>query len=202
MRLRLTRIGNDKTVVYAMEEVSKYLRMINPNLFIDEFVCNTYEEYAEEPADSVLFGIGIGVEEGFDDCISIDIKKGIGVITGPNARSVLFSAYRFLYELGCRFPTPEEDSDVIPQYDLKIENINIKVDEKPSYRHRGIGDLLLHDALERAAALHCRILKLSIIEENTLLRKWYEAHGFVHTGTQKFDFFPFTCGYMEIEIGA
>ena len=138
MRLRLTRIGNDKTVVYAMEEVSKYLRMINPNLFIDEFVCNTYEEYAEEPADSVLFGIGIGVEEGFDDCISIDIKKGIGVITGPNARSVLFSAYRFLYELGCRFPTPEEDSDVIPQYDLKIENINIKVDEKPSYRHRGI----------------------------------------------------------------
>ena len=61
MRLRLTRIGNDKTVVYAMEEVSKYLRMINPNLFIDEFVCNTYEEYAEEPADSVLFGIGIGV---------------------------------------------------------------------------------------------------------------------------------------------
>ena len=71
----------------------------------------------------------------------------------------------------------------------------------PAYRHCGIGDLLLHDALERAAALHCRILKLSIIEENTLLRKWYEAHGFVHTGTQKFDFFPFTCGYMEIEIG-
>ena len=44
-------------------------------------------------------------------------------------------------------------------------------------------------------------MKRSIAEENTLLRKWYEAHGFVHTGAQKFDFFPFTCGYMEQEIG-
>ena len=40
-------------------------------------------------------------------------------------------------------------------------------------------------------------MKRSIAEENTLLRKWYEAHGFVHTDTQKFDFFAFTCGYME-----
>ena len=47
MRLRLTRIGNDKTVVFAMEEVSKYLRMIKPDLFIDEFVCKTYEEYLQ-----------------------------------------------------------------------------------------------------------------------------------------------------------
>ncbi len=27
-----------------------------------------------------------------------------------------------------------------------------------------------------------------------------EKHGFVHTCTEKFDFFPFTCGYMEIDI--
>ena len=44
-------------------------------------------------------------------------------------------------------------------------------------------------------------MKRSIVKENTLLRKWYEAHGFAHTGAQKFDFFPFTCGYMEQEIG-
>lgn len=30
-----------------------------------------------------------------------------------------------------------------------------------------------------------------------VLRKWYEKLGFVHVGTQKFEFFPFTCGYME-----
>ena len=24
-----------------------------------------------------------------------------------------------------------------------------------------------------------------------------DEFGFIHTGVQKFDFFPFTCGYME-----
>lgn len=138
MRVRLTRIGNDKTVVFAMEEVSKYLHKINPRLYIDEFVCDSYEEYAREPADAILIGVGIGTETGFDDRIRIDVKEGAGVISGPNARSVLFSAYRFLYELGCRFPTPEDDGDVIPAYDLQKPDINVSVDEKPSYRHRGV----------------------------------------------------------------
>ena len=33
--------------------------------------------------------------------------------------------------------------------------------------------------------------------ENEVVKRWYESMGFVHTGTEKFDFFPFTCGYME-----
>ena len=28
----------------------------------------------------------------------------------------------------------------------------------------------------------------------------YEQQGAVHTGTEKFDFFPFTCGYMKIPL--
>ncbi len=43
-------------------------------------------------------------------------------------------------------------------------------------------------------------MKLSIVEENTVLRRWYESLGAVHTGTETFDFFPFTCGYMRIEL--
>ncbi len=58
----------------------------------------------------------------------------------------------------------------------------------------------MNDALEKAKTLGCRVMKLSIVEENTVLRKWYEAHGFIHTGTQKFDFFPFTCGYLEKKL--
>ena len=40
-------------------------------------------------------------------------------------------------------------------------------------------------------------MKIGIVEENQVLRKWYEKLGFVHVGMQKFEFFPFTCGYME-----
>ena len=70
----------------------------------------------------------------------------------------------------------------------------------PSYRHDGIGDALLNDSIERAKALGCTKMNLSIVEENTVLRAWYEAHGFTHIGTKKFDFFPFTCGYLEKNI--
>ena len=70
----------------------------------------------------------------------------------------------------------------------------------PGYRHRGIGGALLTDAFRRADALGCGRMKIGIVEENTVLRKWYEGKGFVHVGTQKYDFFPFTCGYMEADL--
>lgn len=70
----------------------------------------------------------------------------------------------------------------------------------PEYRHKGIGAKLMTDAMLRAKAFGKTVLKLSIVEENQVLRKWYENFGFVHVGTQKFDFFPFTCGYLEREL--
>ncbi len=70
----------------------------------------------------------------------------------------------------------------------------------PSHRHQGIGEQLLHHAFQTAREMHCRKMHIGIVEENQLLRKWYESFGFVHTGTRKFDAFPFTCGYMEKEL--
>ena len=70
----------------------------------------------------------------------------------------------------------------------------------PEYRHSGIGGALLDDALARAKTLGFKKMNLSIVEENSVLRKWYEDHGFKHLGTKKFDFFPFTCGYLEKDL--
>lgn len=67
----------------------------------------------------------------------------------------------------------------------------------PAYRHKGIGEELLKHAFKVAQELNCNKVNIGIVEENKVLRKWYESFGFIHTGTQKFDFFPFTCGYME-----
>lgn len=66
----------------------------------------------------------------------------------------------------------------------------------PELRHKGIGGELLNHALNVAKALGCKKMNIGIVEENQRLRKWYESFGFAHTRTQKFDFFPFTCGYM------
>lgn len=67
----------------------------------------------------------------------------------------------------------------------------------PEYRHKRIGEALLKHAFETATELDCVKMNIGIVEESELLKKWYASYGFVHIGTQKFDFFPFTCGYME-----
>ena len=70
----------------------------------------------------------------------------------------------------------------------------------PDYRHNNIGVALLKDAYVRAKNKGCVKMNIGIVEENRVLRKWYEVNCFIHTGTRKFDFFPFTCGYMERKI--
>ena len=70
----------------------------------------------------------------------------------------------------------------------------------PEFRHKKIGEALLEDAVIRVKKSGCKKMKIGIVEENKKLRKWYEAHGFIHTHAEKFDFFPFTCGYMEREL--
>ena len=70
----------------------------------------------------------------------------------------------------------------------------------PEYRHQGIGTALLKHSIGVARKQNCRVMRLSIVEENSVLRSWYEKNGAVHTGTEKLDFFPFTCGYMMIDL--
>lgn len=70
----------------------------------------------------------------------------------------------------------------------------------PEYRHKGIGKELLLHSLDEARKAGCHTLNLSIVEENRILRKWYEDNGAEHLYTKKFDFFPFTCGYMKIPL--
>lgn len=67
----------------------------------------------------------------------------------------------------------------------------------PEKRHLRIGEKLLLDAFDAARSLNCAKMKIGIVEENKMLKDWYKKYGFIHIGIQKFDFFPFTCGYME-----
>ncbi len=72
----------------------------------------------------------------------------------------------------------------------------------PEYRHNGIGKKLLEHAIHKAIEMGCEKLNIGIVEENKILRKWYEQNGAVHLETKKYDFFPFTCGYMEVQLKA
>lgn len=65
------------------------------------------------------------------------------------------------------------------------------------YRHKKIGEQLLGHAFYEAEKMGCSQVNIGIVEENVKLRRWYEAHGAEHIRTEKYDFFPFTCGYMK-----
>ena len=94
-----------------------------------------------------------------------------------------------------------DNASIVGYYSLLLqENSECELNNLcviPACRHNGIGEKLLLHSFETARGFICKKMNIGIVEENSVLRKWYESFGFIHTGTQKFDFFPFTCGYME-----
>ena len=70
----------------------------------------------------------------------------------------------------------------------------------PEHRHKGYGRQLLNFCAAKIKESGGRIINISIIEENPVLKNWYAEYGFTHTGTKKYDHLPFTSGYMEIVL--
>ena len=95
------------------------------------------------------------------------------------------------------------DNKIVGYYSLALNKKECEINNLcvlPNYRHCHIGKKLLEHAFEKAKEWNCKVIKISIVEENKQLKKWYEKYGFKATYTKKYDFFPFTCGYMEKEI--
>lgn len=105
------------------------------------------------------------------------------------------------YEEGWSMFVHVENGEITGYYSFRIqadgacELSNLCV--LPERRHAGIGERLLKHGLLCASAFGCGKMRLGMIEENVRLRVWYERFGFEHTHTEKYDFFPFACGYME-----
>ena len=134
---------------------------------------------------------------------------GITVENAPRYVAFATDENRLLWHMDSehRLMFVEEENGILRGYyslllkeDHECELGNLSV--LPEYRHRGIGTALLQHAIRIARAQDCSTMHLSIVEENSILRRWYEQNGAVHTGTEKFDFFPFTCGYMMISLTA
>ena len=129
MEWRIERCSDNPTLVFAAEELAKYIKKISPNTQTailksspNRQLSNTLRLHAE--GDEI------------DDSYNINIKDSVGSITGSNARSVLLGVYRFLHALGCRWLRPGESGERIPKKDITKCEVNIK--DAASYRHRGV----------------------------------------------------------------
>ena len=118
-------------------------------------------------------------------------------MTDEKLRNQLLEEHRPMYAMWVQ-------GTIVGYYSLLLqENNECELNNlcvSPTYRHKGIGKELLADAFTVAKKHGCKKINIGIVEENVTLRKWYETFGFIHVGTHKYDFFPFTCGYLEVKL--
>lgn len=79
---------------------------------------------------------------------------------------------------------------------LKIDNIVIL----PEYRNMGIGTKFLRYLKEFCKNNGYTKLTLGMIDDNTMLKKWYIKNGFSESHKVKFPKAPFTTVYMEMTV--
>jgi ribosomal protein S18 acetylase RimI-like enzyme len=87
---------------------------------------------------------------------------------------------------------------LIKNSDISFEMNNLSI--LPKFRHKGYGKELLDICTSKVKELSGNKITIGIIEENTKLKEWYTAYGFIHTGTRTFGHLPFTVGFMELNV--
>jgi len=136
MTITIARIGRNETVKYAAEELARLICKMDSSAII---YIRLYEKRNPEKKGIIWVGLDEACGENkLDDAIFVDVVNASGIITGSNPRSVLMAAYRFMYELGCRFLRPGKAGEIVPERKLTEGELTVKVDEKASYRHRSM----------------------------------------------------------------
>lgn len=132
--MRINVCSRHETVVFAAEELKKYLRMMMP-------------EGGE--IDLCFGGVGEGFSVGLMEAFGLDDSdvadpeldeilyaktQGVcGIIAGNNPRATLLAVYEYLRRNGCRWLMPGKDGEYIP---LKSP-CDVSFRHKPSRRYRG-----------------------------------------------------------------
>ncbi|MBE6739321.1 MAG: DUF4838 domain-containing protein [Ruminococcaceae bacterium] len=135
MRMILAQIGDNKTIDFAVKEIARLIKTMDSLVVLD---IRKYKNKDFSVKNALWIGLDESIKTSKEDGIFINVKNGAGIISGTNERSVLMAAYRFMYELGCRFLYPGADGEKIPKRTLDYSLINADVKETPDYNHRGI----------------------------------------------------------------
>jgi len=141
MRFRIAQIGNHPIICFAVSELSRYLHLMDEDVFVDVQIVPAYD-----PQRTELLYVGRGrdletclpevADPELDDGIRIEVCRSAGVISGNNDRAVLLAVYRFLRELGCRWVRPGRDGEILPE--RLPDPVSVSVCETAARRHRGI----------------------------------------------------------------
>ncbi|MFW5879550.1 MAG: GNAT family N-acetyltransferase [bacterium] len=67
----------------------------------------------------------------------------------------------------------------------------------PEERHKGIGSILVLDALKRLRNADGKKVSIGIINKHKILKNWYKSLGFTEVGEKDYPHLPFRVCYLE-----
>jgi ribosomal protein S18 acetylase RimI-like enzyme len=70
----------------------------------------------------------------------------------------------------------------------------------PEFRHKGYGKALIDFIINRVIAIGGKKISIGIINENKILKQWYQRNGFIEIGTRVFQHLPFEVCFMELTL--
>jgi N-acetylglutamate synthase-like GNAT family acetyltransferase len=70
----------------------------------------------------------------------------------------------------------------------------------PEYWHGGMGRGLVEYVIDYVRRLGINKLYLGMVNEQTVLKSWYQDMGFKETAVKKFEHLPFNVCFMELDI--
>ena len=116
MNITVDHAQND-TLSFAGDELRSYLGRMLPA----EHVCAICLKTVPAPGN---------------DSFSVDLSPAGGTIAGSSPRAVLLGVYDALRRLGCRFPAPGRDSEVVPR--IAPEAVDLRYEKTAACFHRGV----------------------------------------------------------------
>ncbi|MBR3837396.1 MAG: DUF4838 domain-containing protein [Clostridia bacterium] len=117
--LKIKMMRFDHVIVFAAEELKKYLRMMMPQTADIEILFDPEAKDGFRLGLLEDFGLKNEAEDPvLDDVVHIDTTEEGGILAGSNTRSILYAVYRFLRLNGCRWLYPGVDGEHIPTKDI------------------------------------------------------------------------------------
>lgn len=183
-QLTIYRLDDDEPICLAAKELARCLRaMTGARVAVRSaraFHPNRAGIYVGLP-DHFRNALGdqLCAEQHWDDALLVHSYGEALAVTGANARSVLFAAYRWLEALGARWVRPGKDGEYLPHIPTPALS-GWEITEQAGNRHRGIvieGSNFIEqvlDVVEWMPRLRMNAYMLQFRISATFWRRWYE----------------------------
>ena len=162
--MNITAMRNDRTLLFAAEELCKYLKKISVDAEISLGLYTDFEGIEKEVSEEI-------------DSFKIDVESGKGIIAASNPRSVLYGVYTYLKKFGIKWIRPGKTGEYIPE---KINDVPYcKTEETASYRYRGLcgaGAVSIENVLDQvdwAAKMGYNRFFMELVDGSIFFESWY-----------------------------